>query len=146
MEERKDYLVEKLSENEEKVLITLVLNERRRYIKKNYNYLNNTCIELSDISNMEADSVLEAVINKYEEEVKSAIEFEKVISNGKLYNSIKALSLKEKMVLFCLYKENKSVQQIAIEMRKTRETIWRIKNKALDKIMRSLIGGEYDDI
>ena len=64
------------------------------------------------------------------------------MSDKKLYNVVKALSFEEKMVLFLLYKENKTMNQIALEMKKDRTSIWRIRNKALNKIVRSLIGGE----
>ena len=140
--ERKNYLLEELSKEEKAYLKSILVNERRRYIRDNYNYLNSTNVHIYDLINVEADSVLESVINKCEEEIKSAIEFEKITSNSKLYYGIKALSLKEKMVLFALYKENKEVNQIALEMKLDRTTIWRIKDKALDKLMRSLIGGE----
>ena len=69
------------------------------------------------------------------------MEFEKVISNEKLHNIVKALSLNEKMVLFSLYKQNKNVNQIAKEMKMDRTTIWRIKSRALDKIMKKMLGG-----
>ena len=46
------------------------------------------------------------------------------------------------MVLFSLYKERKSVNQIATEMNLQRSTIWRIKNKAQDKILKYLLGGK----
>ena len=46
------------------------------------------------------------------------------------------------MVLFSLYKENKSINVIAMEMNLERTTIWRIKATALDKIMKYLIGGK----
>lgn len=86
--------------------------------------------------------MLDEVLNKCEKEIKSAMEFEKVMSDKKLYNVVKALSFEEKMVLFLLYKENKTMNQIALEMKKDRTSIWRIRNKALNKIVRSLIGGE----
>lgn len=73
-------------------------------------------MEIYDLINVEGDSVLEAFINKYEKEIKLAIEFEKIISNEKLYYGIKALSLKEKMVLFYLYNENREINKIALEM------------------------------
>ena len=41
-----------------------------------------------------------------------------------------------------LGKENKTINQIALEMKKDRTSIWRMRNKALNKIMRRLIGGE----
>ena len=50
--------------------------------------------------------------------------------------------LKKRWCFFLLYKENKTMNQIALEMKKDRTSIWRIRNKALNKIVRSLIGGE----
>lgn len=142
--ERKNYLVEELSEDEKSYLKKIIINERKRYIRDNYDYLNRRNVDIYDLVNIEGDSVLETIINKCEEEIKSAIEFEKVTSNGKLYYGIKALSLKEKMVLFSLYKEKKEINQVAIEMKIGRTTAWRIKNKALNKLMIYLIGGDQD--
>ncbi|MBR6504149.1 MAG: sigma-70 family RNA polymerase sigma factor [Clostridia bacterium] len=139
--ERKNYLVEKLSAGEMSFLKQIIINERRKYIRNNFYYLSNQNINYSDLMNVEGETVLDAVINKCEEDIKSAIEFEKVTSDGKLFRGIKALSLKEKMVLFSLYKENKGINQIAYEMEIDRTTAWRIKNRALDKLMRTIIGG-----
>lgn len=104
--------------------------------------MNNKYIDLYDCINLESESVLDVVINKCENEIKSAIEFEKMISNENLYNIIKTLSLKEKIVLFSLYKENKSINRTALEMKIERTTAWRIKSKALDKIAKGLLGGK----
>lgn len=140
--ERKNYLVEALSKEEKSYLRKIIINTRKKYIRDNYNYINNTNVQLYNCSNVEAESVLDEVLNKCEKEIKSAMEFEKVMSDKKLYNVVKALSFEEKMVLFSLYKENKTMNQIALEMKKDRTSIWRIRNKALNKIMRRLIGGE----
>ena len=140
--ERKSYLVEALSKEEKSYLRKIIINTRRKYIRDNYNYINNTNVQLYNCANVEAESVLDEVLNKCEKEIKSAMEFEKVMSDKKLYNIVKALSFEEKMVLFSLYKENKTINQIALEMKKDRTSIWRIRNKALNKIMRRLIGGE----
>lgn len=140
--ERKNYLVEALSKEEKSYLRKIIINTRKKYIRDNYNYINNTNVQLYNCSNVEAESVLDEVLNKCEKEIKSAMEFEKVMSDKKLYNVVKALSFEEKMVLFSLYKENKTMKQIALEMKKDRTSIWRIRNKALNKIMRRLIGGE----
>lgn len=139
--ERKNYLLQELSKDEKGFLKTIIINERRSYIKENYNYINCKKIDLYKLINVEDESVLEIVLNRCEEEIKSAIEFEKVTSDDELYIAIKALSLKEKMVLFSLYKKNKELNQIAKEMKIDRITVWRIKNRALDKIMKSLLGG-----
>jgi len=140
--ERKDYLVESLSKEEKSYLKKIIINVRKKYIRDNYNYINSTNVQLFSCADVEAESVLEEVLNKCEREIKSAMEFEKIMSSEKLYNVVKALSFEEKMVLFSLYKENKTTNQIALEMKKDRTSIWRIRNKALNKIMRRLIGGE----
>lgn len=140
--ERKDYLVEPLSKEEKSYLKKIIINTRKKYIRDNYNYINSTNVQLFGCADVEAESVLEEVLNKCEREIKSAMEFEKVMSSEKLYNVVKALSFEEKMVLFSLYKEKKTTNQIALEMKKDRTSIWRIRNKALNKIMRKLIGGE----
>lgn len=137
--ERKNYLVEELSEEEKSYLKRIIINERKRYIRDNY--INNKNVNICELINVEADSVLEAVINQCEKEIESAVEFEKVFSSDKLYYGIKALSLKEKIVLFSLYKQNKTINQIAKEMQIGRTTAWRIKTTALDKLMKYLIGG-----
>lgn len=142
--ERKNYLIEGLSKDETAYLKSIIVNTRKRYIKDNYSYINNQCVSMEEVEEIEGESVLDLIINKCEDEIKSAVEFEKVISDSKLYYAIKALSLREKMVLFSLYKENKSINMIAMEMNLERTTIWRIKAIALDKIMKYLIGGKRD--
>ncbi len=140
--ERRNYLVEALSKEEKSYLKKIIINTRKKYIRDNYNYINNTNVQLYSCADVEAESVLDEVLNKCEKEIKSAMEFEKIMSSEKLYNVVKALSFEEKMVLFSLYKENKTMNQIALEMKKDRTSIWRIRNRALNKIMRRLIGGE----
>lgn len=142
--ERKNYLIEGLSKDETAYLKSIIVNTRKRYIKDNYSYINNQCVSMEEVEEIEGESVLDLIINKCEDEIKSAVEFEKVISDSKLYYAIKALSLREKMVLFSLYKENKSINMIAMEMNLERTTIRRIKAIALDKIMKYLIGGKRD--
>lgn len=140
--ERKNYLKDELTKEEKLYLKKIIVNTRRLYIRDNYDFINSINIDSYDMEDIEAESLLEAVINKCEKDIESAVEFEKVISDSKLYKAIKALSLKEKIVLFSLYKERKGINQIAKEMQINRTTAWRIKNIALDKLMKYLIGGE----
>ena len=135
---RKNYLVEDLSKEEKSYLRKMIINVRRKYIKDNYDYLNKKDINWDSCANMESESLYEAVLNKCVDELQSALEFERLFCNEKLYNIAKALSLKEKMVLFSLYKEKKSINQIASEMNLERTTIWRIKNKTQNKIVKLL--------
>ena len=138
---RKNYLIEELTKEEKAYLKLIIVTTRKRYIRDNYSKINSINLDFNKLEDFEAESVLDSVIDKCENEVKSLVEFEKTISNIRLYNAIKALSLKEKMVLFYIYKENKTINQIASEMQVERTTIWRIKSKALDKIMKIVIGG-----
>lgn len=140
--ERKNYLLEELSKEEKLYLKKIVVNVRRKYIKDNYDYLNSKDINWDTCADMESDSLFESVLNNCVDELKSAVEFEKLFCDEKLYKITKALSLKEKKVLFSLYKEGKSVNQIASEMKVERTTIWRIKNKTQDKILKFLLGGK----
>lgn len=138
---RKNYLQEELSKEEKSYLKKLILNVRRKYIKDNYEYLNSKDINWDTLEDVEGSSLFDAVLNKCVDELKSALEFEKLFCDEKLYNIVKALSVKEKTVLFALYKEEKEVNQIANELNVERTTIWRIKNKAQEKIIKNLLGG-----
>lgn len=138
---RKNYLQEELSKEEKSYLKKLILNVRRKYIKDNYEYLNSKDINWDTLEDVEGSSLFDAVLNKCVDELKSALEFEKLFCDEKLYNIVKALSVKEKTVLFALYKEEKEVNQIANELNVKRTTIWRIKNKAQEKIIKTLLGG-----
>ena len=149
--ERKNYLQEELSKEEKSYLKKLIINVRKKYIKNNYEYLNSKEINLDICEDMESSSLFDAVLNKCVDELKSALEFERLFCDEKLYNTkgkyelynvAKALSGKEKMVLFALYKEEKSIKQIAKEMNVERTTIWRIRNKAQEKITKKLLGGK----
>ena len=139
--ERKNYLQEELSMEEKSYLKKLILNVRRKYIKDNYEYLNSNDVNWDTFEDIECNSLFDAVLNKCVDELKSALEFERLFCDEKLYNVTKALSVKEKMVLFALYKEEKGINQIANEMNVERTTIWRIKNKAQEKIIKNLLGG-----
>ena len=114
--ERKNYLQEELSKEEKSYLKKLILNVRRKYIKDNYEYLNSKDVNWDTFEDIECSSLFDAVLNKCVDELKSALEFERLFCDEKLYNVTKALSVKEKMVLFALYKEEKGINQIANEM------------------------------
>ena len=139
--ERKDYLVEELSKEEKLYLKRIVMTAKNKYFEKNYNYINNTSMFVDEIVSAGEESVLDAVLEKCQEEVKSAREFEKTLSNPSLYNIVKALSLREKEVLFYLYKKQKSINQTAVIMGLDRKTIRKYRDEAHRKIAEKLING-----
>lgn len=138
---RKDYLVNELSNEEKLYLKRIVMTARNKYFEKNYNYINNTNMLIDEVIFTEENSVLDAVLEKCQEEVDSAIEFEKTLSNPSLYNIVKALSLREKEVLFYLYKKQKSINETADIMHLDRKTIRKYRDEAQAKIMEKLING-----
>lgn len=139
--ERKDYLVEELSKEEKLYLKRIVMTAKNKYFERNYNYINNTSMFVDEIVSAGEESVLDAVLEKCQEEVKSAREFEKTLSNPSLYNIVKALSLREKEVLFYLYKKQKSINETAVIMGLDRKTIRKYRDEAHRKIAEKLING-----
>ena len=138
---RKDYLVNELSNEEKLYLKRIVMTARNKYFEKNYNYINNTNMLIDEVVVKEENSVLDAVLEKCQEEIDSAMEFEKTLSNPSLYNIVKALSLREKEVLFYLYKKQKSINETADIMHLDRKTIRKYRDDAQSKIMKKLING-----
>lgn len=139
--ERKDYLLEELSKEEKLYLKRIVMTAKNKYFERNYNYINNTSMFVDGIVSAVEESVLDAVLEKCQEEVKSAREFEKTLSNPSLYNIVKALSLREKEVLFYLYKKQKNINETAVIMGLDRKTIRKYRDEAHRKIAEKLING-----
>ena len=139
--ERKDYLVEKLTKEEKLYLKRIVMTAKNKYFEKNSNYINCSNMLIDDVTLVSEESVLDAVLQKCQEEVESAVEFEKTLSDPKLYNIVKALSLKEKEVLFYLYKKQKSMNDIAEIMNLDRKTVRKYRDNAQNKIVKKLING-----
>ena len=140
--ERKDYLVEELSTQEKLYLKKIVMTGRNKFIEKNYEYINNSIILIDHAVLVEEDSILESVLQRCQEEVDSAREFDRALSNPALSNIVKALSLKEREVLFYLYKEKKSINETSKKMKISTRTVSRLRDKALDKIAEQLVKGE----
>lgn len=139
--ERKDYLLEELSKEEKLYLKRIVMTAKNKYFERNYNYINNTSVFVDGIVSAGEESVLDAVLEKCQEEVKSAREFEKTLSNPSLYNIVKALSLREEEVLFYLYKKQKNINETAVIMGLDRKTIRKYRDEAHRKIAEKLING-----
>lgn len=141
--ERKDYLKQGLSKEENIYLKTLIVNVRKRYIRKNYKFINNMFVEYSEMEITDSESLLDTILYKFERELKSASEFEKIIyNNDKLYKIVGALSEKEKTMLFYLYYEEKEIKEVSKIMNISLATAYRRKEQLLNKIMKRLLKGE----
>lgn len=142
----KNYLLEELSKEEKLYLKKIVMTARNKYFEKNSNYINNTNILIEEITSTMEVSVLETVLQKCQEEVESSDEFEKTLSNPTLYNIVKALSLREKEVLFYLYKKQKSMNEIAAIMHLDRKTVRKYRDKAQNTIVNNLLNGGIKNV
>ena len=141
--ERKDYLKQGLSKEEKIYLKTLIINVRNRYIRKNYKFINNMFVEYSEMKITDSKSLLDTILYKFERELKSASEFEKIIyNNDKLYKIVGALSEKEKTMLFYLYYEKKEIKEVSKIMNISLATAYRRKEQLLNKIMKRLLKEE----
>ena len=141
--ERKDYLKQGLSKEEKIYLKTLIINVRNRYIRKNYKFINNMFVEYSEMKITDSKSLLDTILYKFERELKSASEFEKIIyNNDKLYKIVGALSEKEKTMLFYLYYEEKEIKEVSKIMNISLATAYRRKEQLLNKIMKRLLKEE----
>lgn len=141
----KNYLVDKLSKEENVYLKRIVLTARNKYIEKNYNHINNKNTNYYDETLIIEDTVLDNVLEKCLKEAKSAQEFDKMLSNPELAKYSKELSKKERKVLFYLYWENKQINEIAKIMNIYRGTVRKIRNKAQEKIAKNMFkGGEFN--
>ena len=141
--ERKDYLKQELSKEEKIYLKTLIVNVRNRYIRKNYKFINNMFVEYSEMKITDSESLLDTILYKFERELKSASEFEKIIyNNDKLYKIVRALSLKEKTMLFYLYYEEKEIKEVSKIMNISLATAYRRKEQLLNKIIKRLLKEE----
>ena len=141
--ERKDYLKQELSKEEKIYLKTLIVNVRNRYIRKNYKFINNMFVEYSEMKITDSESLLDTILYKFERELKSASEFEKIIyNNDKLYKIVGALYEKEKTMLFYLYYEEKEIKEVSEIMNISLATAYRRKEQLLNKIIKRLLKGD----
>mgnify|MGYP000338514120 CR=1 FL=1 len=139
--ERKNYLYEDLSKEEKLYLKRIVLSAKNTYLRANYKAFNSE-VKLEENIIDYSENLLEVIFQSFENSIKDVFEFEKVFSNIIIYKTIKALSLKEKEVLFLLFKEDMTVTEISEKMKIRRETVWRIKQRAQNKILKNFIKGE----
>lgn len=140
--QRKDYLKEELSNEEKLYLKRIVMTAKNKYIEKNHHYINDTTILDDETVFSREETILDSVLERVQEEIDSAMEFEKTLSDPKLYNVVKSLSLKEKEVLFYLYKKQKSINETADIMNLHRYSITNIRDQMQKKIINKLIKGE----
>lgn len=137
--ERKNYLLEELSKEENMYLKKIVTTTRINYMKKNYDFINKT-MQLNKNIIDESSDVYDIVVSKLENEYNNVFKFDKMFFNYELYKIVNALSFEEKMVLFLLYSKNKNIREVAQILGVDKNTIINRKNKIFRLIKNNLEG------
>lgn len=144
--ERKNYLTEELSKEEKAYLKRIIMTAKNKYFEKNNDYINNTTMLIDEIVPASEYSILDTILERCQQEVDSAIEFEKTLLNPKLYNIMKALSLCEREVLFNLYWKERSITETAERMQLDRKTVRKYRDRAQTIITEKLLNGGDKDV
>lgn len=144
--ERKNYLKEELSNEEKLYLKRTIMTARNLYIKKNRKFLKQNNLELKEEIFRTGDSFIDSVIERCLQEVKSAEKFEETLSNPVLCKYVKALSLREKEVLFYLFWKEKQVNDTAQILGIHRNAVGKIRDRAITKIAENMLKEEKKDV
>ena len=128
------YTVYKLSKNEKSYLRQIVINTRNEYLRNNkYIFIES---EIDDVDEKLLISIENIEINfeiKSERDI-CAPEIEKVFKDKNMFNIVKALTLREKLVLFSYYFEKKTDAAIGNALNINGDTARKIRIRALEKI------------
>lgn len=128
------YTVYKLSKEEKSYLRKIAINTRKDFFRKNkYIFIED---EIDDVDEKLLISIENVEINfeiKSERDI-CATEIEKVFKDKNMFNIVKALTLREKLVLFSYYFEKKTDAAIGKAININGDTVRKIRTRALEKI------------
>lgn len=127
-----------LSKHEESILKNIIKCARYDYIKNNEIYS-----EMIDIDSIEVETkknLYEVVTDKFDMEVQAS-ELELIFTEKNIYRKIKALTYKEKLVLFLFYIEGLTDSKIAKELNVKLNTVTQIRMRTIKRII-----GEMKDV
>lgn len=142
------YTVYKLSKNEKSYLRQIVINTRNEYLRKNkYIFIES---EIDDVDEKLLISIENIEINfeiKSERDI-CAPEIEKVFQDKNMFNIVKALTLREKLVLFSYYFEKKTDAATGKALNINGDTARKIRIRALEKIKKEYrrMKGSNEDV
>lgn len=135
--ERKNYLVEELNSKEKLYLKKCIVSVRNRYYSNHYARLN--CFEeLNSNILVESKSALDSLWKKEESELMTLCDFENSIEDEIIRKKVKALPLRERTVFFYCYKDEEEINKIARKMKLHRNSIRKIRDRAINKIRKGI--------
>lgn len=124
-----------LNEDEGKYLKKIVIYTRKEYLRKNKFIF----IEKEDIDEVDEKMLVSIDNVEISFEIKSekeiiAPKIENVFRDERITKIVKALTLREKLVLFLYYFEDKTDKEIAKSLKSREDTIRKSRKRALDKV------------
>ena len=137
-----------LSKNEKSYLRKIVINTRNEYLRVNkYIFIEG---EMNDVDEKLLISIENVEINfeiKSERDI-CAPEIEKVFQDKNMFNIVKALTLREKLVLFSYYFEKKTDAATGKALNINGDTARKIRIRALEKIKKEYrrMKGSNEDV
>lgn len=131
-----------LSNQEKAYLRRIVINTRNEYLKteKYKRYEEIELIEELDYSVYMQNKIEESIDNIDNAKIVSN-SIENIFSDEVIMKNVKALTLREKLVLFSYYFENNTDQEIGNALNLKGDTIRKIRVRTLEKIRKNYIGG-----
>ncbi len=123
-----------LNGKEKAALVTIARRTRSDYLKSNnYTYLEDDIDMLDDNIFVSEENIENDYEKKYDREI-CAYEMEKVFSDPFLLRSSKALTYREKLVLFSYFWEETTDEKIGRLLHIKGDTVRKIRNRAIKKI------------
>lgn len=128
----------KLTEKEKGIILGIILNTRNDYLKKN-KYSKIKYVNLESIAIITANDRVEDDVERIFDSVVSSSNLENLFTNIKIKRIIeKALTKKDKSVLFLYYCKNKTDKETANILKIKEDTARKIRNRAIEKIRRMM--------
>lgn len=123
-----------LNEKEEGIILGIILNTMNDFLKMNkYSKIKYVTLEKAEVINAN-EKVEDNVIKSYDDNL-SVSELGNLFENSKIKKIIdKALTNKQKSVLFLYYCKNKKDKEIGKLMNLKEDTVRKIRNRAIEKI------------
>lgn len=127
-----------LSRQEKGIILGIILNTRNDYLKK-YKYSKIKYESLENIETINTNERIEDVVLKNYDEFLRSSELSNLFENPNIKKVIeKALTEKQKSVLFLYYCKNRKDKEIASILNIKEDTSRKIRNRSLEKIRKKI--------
>lgn len=124
-----------LNKKEKAYLKKIVINTRNKYLKKNkYKKITEIELELLDNNEIVVDNSLEINLEIKLDNKVMPFFIENIFTEKKIMKIVKTLSLREKLVLFLYYFDNKTDKSIGNVLNINERTVRTIRVRTLNKI------------